>query len=144
MIIFIVATDVLISVSKLPVSVQFTLTELRLSIMVGIVSVDITGFELRAEFLVKIKKCWLIVSWRIKFVWVDVINTLLFMFWPIVPASKTVTFHSKTLKFVLHLNDGWLPGQTDTSPVGDNNTWDSIIIIIVAKSYDNNYTSNCT
>ena len=57
LIILIVATDVLVSTSKLPGSVQFTLTELRLSNMVGIVSVDISGFELRAEFLVKIKKC---------------------------------------------------------------------------------------
>jgi hypothetical protein len=62
LIMLIVAMDVLVSASKLPVSVQFTLIALRLSNMVDIVSVDISGFELSAEFLIKLKECRLIVS----------------------------------------------------------------------------------
>ena len=40
---------------------------------------------------------------------------------------EVVIFYSIKLKFVLHLNDGRLPGHTDTSPDGVSITCDSII-----------------
>ena len=74
----IVATDVLVSARKSPVSVQFTLMLLKSSNTWGIVSVDISGLELSAEFLVKMKDCPLIVSCLRLVSAADVINTLLF------------------------------------------------------------------
>ena len=79
LIMLIVATDVFVSASKSPVSVQFTLMVLKSSNTLAIVSVDISGLELSAEFLVKMKDCPLILS-CLRLVWAaDVINTLLFM-----------------------------------------------------------------
>jgi hypothetical protein len=129
LIILIVAVDSLDSASEVPISVHLILVEFRSATALKTVSTDISGEEPSAELLIILNRCPLMMMSNSNMV-VGVMIPLL----DLGLSLEIVTFHSIKLKFVLHVNDGRLPGHTDTSPEGDSITCDSIITKLSRES----------
>jgi hypothetical protein len=99
LIILIVAVDSLDSASELPISVHLILVEFRSATALETVSTDVSGEEPAAELLVMLNMCSRMMMSNSNMV-TGVTITLL------VSGLEIVMFHSRKVKFVLHLNDG--------------------------------------
>ena len=120
-IMWIVATDVFVSASEFPISVQLILVALRLDSRLSTVNVDISGEDPAREFLTTVNEFAATmrgISNR------EIEVTICFWLWKI-PDWITVTFHSRNGKLVLHLKESWPSGHTHTSTDGDSITCDS-------------------
>jgi hypothetical protein len=116
----IVAVDSLDSASESSISVHLILVEFRSATALETVSTDTSGEEPAAELLVILNMCSRMMMSNSNLVPGVTIRFL-------VSGLEIVTFHSIKLKFVLHVNDGRLPGHTGTSPEGDSITCDSTV-----------------
>ena len=105
-------------VGELLPPVQWMLVPFNSTVAFTTINVDIIGKEALTESLVTLNECPFTTRGNVK---KDVDKTRSVRLCG-VPDWKTVTFHYRSVKLVLHLKEGWVPGQTDSSPEGVNIT----------------------